>query len=494
MERYTLQKSRSALNNPVSQAKAPHYIIKPQRFNIKFERLFAKMKKRILALILATVLLLTVFAACSSPAPADSAAAEKPAGDSAAPASTPAATPAEGATTLEFWTFQDLHVEFYEKMTEKWNAENADEQINLAPSPLPYDDMHNKLLVALQSGVGAPDMVDIEIGKFANYLKGDIQLVPLNDVIEPELNNIVRSRVDIYAKDGNFYGICFHVGAAVIYYNTEICDAAGVDWKNIKTWDEYYEAGKKIRDATGKAWSTMEITDPWHMWPLLSSQGGDLLDKSGKPHINSPEMIKALTFNKKLLEEGISIVTPGNNQHSEEFYGLMNGGGVGSIIMPMWYMGRFTDYMPDLSGKIAIAPLPVWEAGQPRSVGLGGTGTSITNQSKNQDLAKKFLAYAKLSEEGNIEIWKLMGFDPIRSSVWSMSELRDGRPNKFLDYFVTNPFDVLSEIKNEIPAINVSEALPPTMDAMKNSVYFRVYEEKGDIPSILAEEEAKIQY
>ena len=81
-------------------------------------------------------------------------------------------------------------------------------------------------------------------------------------------------------------------------------------------------------------------------------------------------------------------------------------------------MDRFTDYMPDLSGKIAIAPLPVWEAGQPRSVGMGGTGTSITKQAENLELVKEFLAFAKLSEEGNIEVWNTLGFD--RSVTGSM--------------------------------------------------------------------------
>jgi len=162
--------------------------------------------------------------------------------------------------------------------------------------------------------------------------------------------------------------------------------------------------------------------------------------------------------------------------------------------MPMWYMGRFTDHMPDLSGKIAVAALPVWEVGQPRSVGLGGTGTVVTKQSDSPDLAMDYLGYAKLSKEGNVEIWKLMGFDPIRTETWSMPELRDARPNKFLDYFATNPFDILLEIINEIPAITVSEALPPTMDHMKNSVYYLTYVDMVDVAPMLVEEQAKIQW
>ena len=402
------------------------------------------------------------------------------------------ASAAAAPVDIELWTFQELHVEFYENMMVKWNEENPDRQLNITFSPLPYDDMHNKLLIALQSGVGAPDIVDIEIGKFANYLKGDPQLVPINRVVEPELDNIVKSRVDIYAKDGNYYGICFHIGAAVIYYNVEQCEAAGIDYTTIKTWEDYHEAGKKFLEATGNAFGTVETGDPWHLWPLLSSQGGDLLDKDGKPNVNSPEMEKALAYNQELLKEGVLDIAPGSGHHSEEYYGLMNGEMFGSVIMPMWYMGRFTDYMPDLSGKIAIAPLPVWEVGQPRSVGLGGTGTVVTNQSQNPDLAIDFLAFCKLSQEGNVEIWKLMGFDPIRVETWSMPELRED-PSKFLEYFASNPFDVLLEIVEEIPAITVSEHLPPTMDALKNSVLFRAYEDMADLSTMLAEENAKIQ-
>lgn len=443
-------------------------------------------KKRLSALLLAASMLLAL-PACSNDAPPPSSSSET------SSTSTPA--PNAEATKLTFWTFQELHVGFYEEMQKQWNEANPDKQIDFDFVVYPFDEMHNKLTMAFQSGTGAPDMVDIEIGKYANYLKGDIQLLPLNDIIEPELPNIVRSRVDIYAKDNNFYGIDFHVGAAVTFYNTEILDAANVDYKTIKTWDDYYEAAKKVKEATNKPFVSLESTDVWHMLPMIYSQGSDILSDDGKPQINTPEMAKALEYNQKLLEEDLAIVAPGDYHHSEEFYSLMGGGGVASITMPFWYLNRFTDYMPDLSGKMAIAPCPVWEDGQPRSVGLGGTGTSVTKQSQHADLVKEFLAYAKLSKEGNIQIWKQLGFDPIRPEVWSMAELHDDTESVFMKYFVTNPFDVLSEIKDEIPAHKVSEALPSTQDMLKNTVLSKAYNDRvKDIPAMLDEAEGNIIY
>jgi arabinosaccharide transport system substrate-binding protein len=50
------------------------------------------------------------------------------------------------ATDVEFWTFQDLHVEYYQKMADNWNAAHPDKPINLIPTVYPFDDMHSKHL------------------------------------------------------------------------------------------------------------------------------------------------------------------------------------------------------------------------------------------------------------------------------------------------------------------------------------------------------------
>ena len=55
----------------------------------------------------------------------------------------------------------------------------------------------------------------------------------------------------------------------------------------------------------------------------------------------------------------------------------MNGGGAASISMPFWYLNRFTDYMPDLAGKMKVAPMPLWADGGHKSAQMGGTGTAV---------------------------------------------------------------------------------------------------------------------
>lgn len=395
------------------------------------------------------------------------------------------------ATKVVFWTFNELHQQFFESMADKWNTAHPDEKIKLVATTFPYDDNHNKLQVALQSGKGAPDMADIEISKIGNFLKGEPQLVPLNDIVEPNKDNLVMSRLDNYAKDGQYYGIDYHVGAEVIYYNKEILDQAGVDADKIITWDDYEAAGKQVLEKTGKPMTTVETTDQWSFWPLVVQHGSDFLDKDGNVTLNDQANVDVLTYLQKLVKEKVAVVAPGGFHHAEEYYGFMNGGGAASIWMPMWYMGRFTDYMPDLKGKIIIKPMPVFKQGEMRSSGMGGTGTVITNQSKNQELVKKFLDFAKISKEGNIEIWKQLGFDPIRTDAWTDPAMTES--NKYTDYFGKDIFTFLSSLKDEIAPTNIKEKTPAVSDVIKTKAMFQALNDLKDPKQVLDDAAASIK-
>ncbi|WP_186580158.1 ABC transporter substrate-binding protein [Aquibacillus kalidii] len=376
----------------------------------------------------------------------------------------------EGATELTLWTFVGQHMDLYTDAAERWNEENPDRPIKLNAETYPFEQMHNNLLLAVQSGQGAPDMADIEIGQFANFLQGEVQLEPMNEYVEPVLDKAVTSRFENYAKDGNYYGLPTHVGATVMYYNTEIMDQAGVDIDSIKTWDDFVEAGKKVTENTDAVmWNVG--TDDWlmDMWPMISQQGSDAFDENGDVILDNETNIKTLQFLEDLIyKEKIAEITPGGMNQSEEFYGYYSEGKSASILAPLWYMGRFLDNMPDLKGKIAIRPMPAWEEGGKRSAGMGGTGTVVTNQSENTELAKEFLAYAKLSEEGNIKLWTELGFDPPRWDTWESEEVR--ADNKYYDYFGEGIFDMLLEIKDDINPLNFTENTPDIISEYHTNV------------------------
>lgn len=464
------------------------------------------MRKRFLSMLLCTTLLGTSLAGCGQKSTASSESGD-PETVSAPASETPedkgttgTNTFVEGGTEMALWTFQELHVDFYTEMADKWNETHPDKPINLTVTTGESSAVLTKLLVALQSGTGAPDIADIEIGRYATFLK-DGYLLPINDVVAPYENDIVMSRVTMYGDDeGNYYGIDFHLGASVCYYNMDIMEQAGVDPASIETWEDYYNAGVTVLEKTGKPMCAVELSDIFLPQLLTLEKGVQYVTEDGKPNINSPEHAEAITFIRKMLDAGICEVAPGGKFHSEEWYGHLNNGGVASIAMPLWYMGRFTDYCPDLKGNIAIYETPVWNKGDTRCVLQGGTGTSVTNQSEHQELAKEFLAFSKLSEEGNRYIWEKLGFDPIRTSLWEDKELTTDSSNKFIQYFQNNPFDVLNNIKNEygidLTAPDISGAYSMVRSALGTTVYPNAFDlaVDQDVNELLQTEQDSIIY
>ena len=443
-------------------------------------------KKKIIALLLSATMAAGLLAGCGS------------SGSDKKDDSGESAKTAEGATELEFWTFTEIHGDFYETMAEKWNEANPDKEVSINVNVMPYDDMHNKLQIALNSGEGTPDFVDIEQGKFANFTQGTPALMDLTDSAKEYTasGNIVQSRLDLYSKDGKLYGLPTHVGATVAFYNTELLEGAGIGYTTIKTWDDFKEAGSKYYEATGKYLGTADTSALWTENLILAELGGEYTDADGNVTVNSDEMVETMTLLKDLYDAKAIGTVPGGNPDKEEAYGAFNNGDFACAIMPMWQMSRYTSYMPELSGKIAIAAAPVMEEGaEVKSVGGGGTGTAVVADKDNAELAAEFLAYAKLSDDGAAEIWDMLGFDPCNKAVWDNEEITDNPDNQYIQYFQNNPFDVLKEIEDGIAGLEShASAAYPSINNMFTTVTLNdIFENGTDVKTALDQAETDLK-
>jgi len=382
---------------------------------------------------------------------------------------------AEDPIELTLWV-NEAHVDIFEYGAKLYNEKHPDAPIELNLEFYPVTEMHNKLLIALQSGIGAPDIVDINLTWWSNFVQGDIQLLPLNDIVEPVLDHVVTSRFEMYSKDGVYYGIPTHVGATVMYYNIDLIQQAGITLEEINainTWDEYLEVGRKFMAAQpGKAWTAYETLNQRPYWPLLNAAGLDYIDAEGNVTMDSPENIALLQWMYDVYSEGLAVAAPGGDVINESFYQWMNGGNCASVLMPSWYMSRLMDYMPDLSGKIVMRPVPVFDETQAHSTAVGGTPTAITTQCQYPEVAKEFLSLAKLSDEGSINIWKSCAFDPVNTAVWDSPELQEHDP-----YFVDSFFEVMLPYADNIPSpTNPSDAKSTTaQELMRNNVMYEVF-------------------
>jgi arabinosaccharide transport system substrate-binding protein len=413
-----------------------------------------------------------LFAACAPSA--------APAGAPVAPAPAATTAPAPAVTELVFWTFVAAHQDYYLKQVEGWNEANPDRQIKLNAATYPYDEHHDKLLIALQSGTGAPDIVDIEVAKFGLFLRGDIQLHDLTDLIDRHRDKLILARVALYSYGGKQYGIPTHLGAYVMFYNKDMTDAAGIDIEGIKTWDDFIAAGKEFPNGKDDAWWTaLETTDRHtYIGPSLQN-GGGVYDADGNFIMDSQPNVEVLQMQADMLKQHkIATLAPGGYFHDPAWYEYYNKSKVAAIWMPQWYMIR-EEFLPDLAGKMRIRPMPLFEAGGYTSAMGGGTGTAITKQTAPDKLglAKDFLEYAKLTYDANIRIWKQFGLDPFRWDVYDDPELLGEMPY----WGGEKPMLVIKEVAKNIAGEHLGPKYPEAMEVMRETLFIDALQ--GDVPA-----------
>lgn len=97
-----------------------------------------------------------------------------------------AASPASAQETvrLTFWTFVDAHADFFLDRAREFNELRPDIDFQLETVVMPFQEMHDQLLIALQTGIGGPDLVDIEIVPFHRYTREPVHLHDLTPIID----------------------------------------------------------------------------------------------------------------------------------------------------------------------------------------------------------------------------------------------------------------------------------------------------------------------
>jgi arabinosaccharide transport system substrate-binding protein len=429
--------------------------------------------------LLSVAAVIWLVAACGStatPAPTPPPATPPPATAPAIATATPVTTPAPAnATNFTFWTFVDRHATWWHTRQNEWNATHPDRPVNLTSTVTEYNQMHDNLTAALASGTGAPEIVDVEISKFGNYTKGTIHLLDLTAEVAPYKADLIASRLAPYQASGKQLGIDYHLGAVLAFYNADIMKKAGVDPASIKTWDDYIAAGKKVQAAVpGVTFSVIDTNDIHPAATLMREAGGGLYDSSQKVSLNSAGTIEALTLiNQMVNVDKIATGTPGGNSFTPEAYAAWQAGKIASIWMPQWFMTRFTDNMPALCGKMVIEPMPTF-TDSTRATNTftttmgGGTGTAVTDQTPaaDQQLAKDFVTWAKLTKDGQESGWINLGFDPYRPDVYADPALLT--PDACFSGQIT--FSIIkSELGNVAPEYT-GDQLPAIVDYMKTTL------------------------
>ena len=300
--------------------------------------------------------------------------------------------------------------------------------------------------------------------------------------------------MDVYSgTDGNYYGIPYHVGATVMYYNLAALEEAGLsqaDVDAVVTWDDYAALGEKYLEAIGrpegKHWTSVDTAGCDWQWIAMAEYGEDWTGgMDGTANVQLESVKKMCTMEQEWVNSGLAMVSPDGHVDLEAGFQNILDHNIVSFPKAMWYMSRFTNYMPEEKGNWYIAKCPVFEAGQKCSVGIGGTGTVVTQQAVDKDLASEFLCWAKMSEEGEQLIWDNLGFDVCNTVLWNDDAFAHDDNNQYNQFFRNYPYDVLYSIKDDIGTVYTTAISPTINEQMCNVTLNDILENGMDVDEAL---------
>src|SRR5690606_1600994 len=232
-------------------------------------------------------------------------------------------------------------------------------------------------------------------------------------------------------------------------------EEAGVNPEDIKTWDDYVEAGGKVKEATGKAMLSFDQADANVYTIILNQQGEGYFDKDNNLTVGSYASVKALDVLKGLREKDALLGTTG----WDGWVTSIANSETASVIAGGWLVGTIKQQAPDTEGKWGLMPLPAHEEGGSRSSVQGGSSFVIPSTGNKVQETYDFLSWFTTSVEAQ-EIAMEGGLFPTYAPVFE-SELFDAEEPFFGNQTI---WRFLADEMDKIPSILYTKNDPIARD------------------------------
>ena len=329
---------------------------------------------------------------------------------------------------ITLWSFAQNNVDEYVKrkadVEKKFNIE-LDLQV------VPQDAFVQKLTAAMKDKAGVPDAIEwmIENNRILNANPKKSFVIPLDAYVKKSdaFKKVVPGRVAWVTYGGHVYGLPHDVHPVTLVYNETLWKAAGVDMDKIETWDEFFEAAKKLtaekKDGKPLHYALPSGNDGLQntMFMIWQQTGSQILAKDGRPSFTSPEFAEYVNHWFKWYDTGAFTAWDWGN-----FKALLANGTLASYTSPDWWVPQVTLAATGVDGdskvekkyEFKVRSLPVYKKGGTNSASWGGTFMAIPRDTKDADFVYKVIEYLEYDPSALKARWETSMLPPF-AEVWS---------------------------------------------------------------------------
>ncbi|HEY8371728.1 MAG TPA: ABC transporter substrate-binding protein [Pseudonocardiaceae bacterium] len=334
----------------------------------------------------------------------------------------------EGRGPITFATGKDTSGNM-QKLVDQWNAQHPDEQVRIIELPESADAQRQQMVQNAQVKSDAFTVLNLDVVWTAEFAANRwIVELPQDQF---ELDKFLPPAVETGKYRDKLYAVPVYSDGGLLYYRKDLLDKVGA--QPPKTWQEMFDICQKVLalpEASGMGCYAGQFEKyeglTVNFSEAVNSAGGQVIDDSGKPVVNSPEAKAGLDFlvqgfaNGQIPEKAITY------KEEEGRRAFQAGELVFHRQWPyQWALANKDDGSSQVAGKFDVAPLPGKDG--PGMSTLGGHNFAISAFAKNKATALDFIKFFS-SEEVQRSNLLATSQAPTRVALYEDAELIEKFP------------------------------------------------------------------
>lgn len=259
---------------------------------------------------------------------------------------------------------------------------------------------YNKLNNAIQDGYGIPDVVQLEYYALRQYAVSG-QLVDITDRTSDYEDFYTPGTWASVRLNDRVYGLPMDSGPMAFFYNEDVFEQAGVDASQIRTWDEYYEAAKKLKEIG--VYITADSGDASFYSAMIWLAGGRPFSVSNDGKnvtINLTDDAGTNSFTEfwqKMIDEG--LVYTSSDTWADKWKEAVGEGKVASLFAGAWMPSLLMSNLPGTAGLWRVAQMPTKD-GKTTTSENGGSALAVLQRSRKPEASYRFVEYVCHNADG----------------------------------------------------------------------------------------------
>jgi multiple sugar transport system substrate-binding protein len=346
-------------------------------------------------------------------------------------------------------------------LIEKWNADHPNEKVTFKEQTDQADQQHDDLVQHFQAKDAGYDVVDVDVVWTAEFAaKGWLQ--PLKDKMALDTSAMLKPTVESGTYKGTLYAAPQTSDGGILYYRKDLVPTAP------KTWDEMMSMCSIAKENNIGCYAgqfskyeglTVNASE------AINSSGGSVLDKDGKPSLNTPDAQAGLETLAKAYADGNIPKEAITYKEEESRQAFQDGKLLFLRNWPYVYNLATTEGSSKVKDVLGMTALPGKDG--PGASSLGGHNMAVSVYSKNKATALDFLKF--MTSEETEKFYATQGsLAPVLGSLYEDQELVAKLP--YLPVLKTS-------IENAVPR-PVTPFYPAVTKAIQENAYSAIKGEK----------------